>query len=147
MALNVSAGGFPPAAIGAIPDKICSSRAFLRLTHCRSHTPFKMPLSIVATNARILTPVLEGGPLPSFVILVLDSAPFLKPTHPHLNARLLTILNATYKIDNLSDPSAARTIETVPIAWIVVFAVVHGETVPFDRRNSVTQIYMKPTFD
>jgi hypothetical protein len=25
--------------------------------------------------------VLEGGTLPSFVILVLDSAPFLKPTH------------------------------------------------------------------
>ena len=65
----------------------------------------------------------------------------------HLNARLLTILSAMYKIDNLSDPSAARTIETVPIAWIVVFAVVHGETVPFGRRNSGAQIYMKPTFD
>ena len=73
--------GSLPEAIRGIPENICSSRAFLTLTHCRSHTPFKIPLSIVATNARILTQVLEGGPLPWFVILVLDSAPFLKPAH------------------------------------------------------------------
>jgi hypothetical protein len=37
-------------------------------------------------------------------------------THLHLNARLLAILNAMYKIDYLSDPSVARTIEAVSIA-------------------------------
>jgi hypothetical protein len=51
------------------------------MTHCRSHTPLKIPLSIVATNAKIIIPPLEGGPLPSFLIMLLDSAPFLKRTH------------------------------------------------------------------
>src|SRR5208337_1960459 len=65
----------------------------------------------------------------------------------HLAARLLTTLNATYKIDYLFDPCAARTIEAGSIAWIVVFAVVRSETVTLGRRRSMSQIYMKPTLD
>jgi hypothetical protein len=68
-------------------------------------------------------------------------------THPHLNAHLLASLNAMYKIDYLSDPSAAGTIEAVSMAWIVVFTVVRGETVPLGRLISMPQIYIKPAFD
>jgi len=68
-------------------------------------------------------------------------------THPHLNAHLLASLNVIYKIDYLFDPSAAGTIEAVSIARIVVFAIVHDETVPLCRRISMPQIYMQPTFD
>ena len=95
------------------------------MTRCRSHTPLRSRCLLLQQTREFL-PALEGGPLHSFVILVFDSAPFLIPITS--NARLLTILNALYKIYYLSDPSAARTIEAVSIAWIVVFAVVHGET-------------------
>jgi len=110
----------------------------------KSH-PFKMPLSIVATNARILTPCWREAA--SLVLDIDIRQRAFSQSHSHLNARLLAILNALYKIDYLSDPSAARTIEAVSIAWIVVFAVVRGETVPLGRRISMPQIYMKPTFD
>jgi len=69
------------------------------------------------------------------------------PGAAKLSARLLAILDATYKIDYLSDPCAARTIEAGSIAWIVVFAVVRSETVPLGRRRCMPQIYVKPTFD
>jgi len=110
----------------------------------KSH-PFKMPLSIVATNARILTP--RWREAASLVLDIDIRQRAFSQSHSHLNARPLAILNALYKIDYLSDPSAARTIEAVSIAWIVVFAVVRGETVPLGRRISMPQIYMKPTFD
>ena len=91
----------------------------------KSH-PFKMPLSIVATNARVLTP--RWREAASLVLDIDIRQRAFSHSHSHLNARLLAILNALYKIDYLSDPSAARTIEAVSIAWIVVFAVVPGET-------------------
>jgi hypothetical protein len=87
--------------------------------------------------------MLEGG---RFTCIDIGQRAFSQ-THSRLHACLLPILNAMYKIDYLSYPSAARTIEAVSVAWIVVFAVTRGKTIPLSRRISMPQIYMKSTFD
>src|SRR5215471_1821940 len=61
--------------------------------------------------------------------------------------RFLTSLNALHKIDYLFDSPAARTIEALSIARIVVFTVTGSKPIPFGRRISMPQINVEPTLD